>query len=597
MLAFATLALSAFLQAQDDPARRARELVEKLRSDRLEEREEAARKLKDLGNAALPELENAAQSADIEVSERSRSVLKVIRLRLRLTPNLVARIPNVVDRLASGDGHSWTALFLEISDQVTIEDDLPDTRARPSRRECMKLHTYTLPHPDKGKNLPLKGEDVRALIVSAIRAANSPEEREEVFSVIRQRNLHPPISEVLPLLKDADHDIRSGSITILAGFGAKAAGVEIRRALKDPMIDVRTSATRALGIIGGQDVVPDLLVLLEDSSEDLRETAADVLGDLDAKEAAPALVRHLEDSSVNVRAKAASVLGDLDAKEAAPALLLHLEDPDPQVRGQMVMALASLEAKEAVPALVKHLEDPDPGVRAYTVWSLGMLKATEAALQVAKLLNDQSTNIRSTAVMVLSRLKGKDAVPDLMKSLEDEDANVQRTALEELGKLRAREAIPAFLKFLSSPSSFVQNQAAISLCKVGNRNGVPTLLESRADLEVLNRLRRPEVCDRLEGRKYSGDLEGSTRKIVERVAQESGMTVDWPKDPSGTELPGASELCNLYISRESTLACLFRAAEDSGFHVVLEEKQIRILSYEQALAFWKAWWAEEEKRK
>jgi hypothetical protein len=94
----------------------------------------------------------------------------VIRLRQRLTPNLVAHIPNVVDRLASGDDHSWTALFLEIAEKVTIEDDLPDTAARPSRRECVKLHTYTLPHPDTGRALPLKGEDVRALILPAIRA-------------------------------------------------------------------------------------------------------------------------------------------------------------------------------------------------------------------------------------------------------------------------------------------------------------------------------------------------------------------------------------------------------------------------------------------
>jgi hypothetical protein len=200
-------------------------------------------------------------------------------------------------------------------------------------------------------------------------------------------------------------------------------------------------------------------------------------------------------------------------------------------------------------------------------------------------------------VVVLSRLKGKDAIPDLVKALEDEDIQVQLPALEELGKLRAREAIPAFLKLLSSRAGSVRSRAAISLCWVGNRKGVPTLLESSADLEVLNRLRRPEVCDRLEGRKYSGDLEGSTRKIVERVAQESGMTVDWPKDPPGTELPWASELYNLDISRESALACLFRAAQESGFQIVLEEKQIRILPLEQALAIWKAWWAEEEKRK
>jgi len=598
MLTLATLALFAFLQAQDDPARRARELVEKLCSDRLEEREDAARKLKDLGNDALPELEKAAQSGEIELAERSRSVLKVIRVRQRLTPNLVARIPRVVERLASGDGHSWTALFLEIADNITIEDDFPDTRAGSSRRERVRVHTYTLPHPDKGKILLLKGEDVRTLILPALRAAKSPEERREVFSVIAERNLHPPISEVLHLLKDADPEIRSGGITILAGFGAKAAGGEIRSALKDSMTDVRASATRALGIIGGQDVVSDLLTMLEDSSADVRACAVDVLGDLDPKkEAVAALVRHLEDPSADVRARAAFVLGDWDAKEAAPALLEHLEDSDPRVRGQMVTSLAWLEAKEAVPPLLKHLEDPDPVVRGNTVWALGVLKATEAAPEVAKLLMDKSNLVRCNCVEVLSKLKGKDAVPDLVKALEDEDTQVQIRALDELGELRVREAIPDFLKLLSSRAGSVRNRAAVSLCKVGNRKGVPTLLESCNELEILNRLRQPEVCNSLERRKCPGDLGGSTRKIVERVAQESGMTVDWPKDKSGAELPWASNLWNLEISRESTLACLFRAAQESTFQIVLEEKQIRILPHVEALAFWKAWWAEEEKKK
>ena len=600
LVTFATLAFFTFLQAQDDPARPARELVEKLRSDRLEEREEAARKLKDLGSAALPELEKAAQSADIEVSERSRSVLKVIRLRLRLSPNLVARIPDIVERLLSGGDHSWTAVFLDISDKVTFEDDPTDIGPRRSKREGVKSRTFTLSHPDKGKDLPLKGEDVRALLLPAIRAAKTPAERDEVFSVIVERNLHPPLSEVLSLLKDDESDIRSGGIRILARSGAKAAEGEIRRALKDPIAGVRASATQALGMIGGQAAVPDLIAMLEDPSAEVRDSAAWVLGDLDAKEAVPALVSHLEDPSAEIRERAASVLGDLDAKEAAPALLKRLEDPEPRVRSQTVMSLEWLEIKEAVPALLKHLEDPDSGVRGQTVWALGTLKVTEAIPEVVKLLKDKSNLVRCNCVVVLARLKGKDAVPDLLAALEDEDIQVQMRAMEELGKLRVREAIPAFLKLLSAPAGSVRNRAAISLCKVGNRKGVPTLLKAEADLEILNQLRQPDLCDRLEEKKYLGDMQGLRKGIVERVAQESGLTVDWPRDTSGKELPWVSEPCKIQQSPESALVCLFwavRVGAEPAFEIVLEEKQIRILPHEQALAFWKSWWAEEEKRK
>jgi hypothetical protein len=66
----ATLAL---LAVQDGAGRRAGELIEKLRSDKVDEREDAERKLKDLGKSAAGELERAARDADAEVATRGRS--------------------------------------------------------------------------------------------------------------------------------------------------------------------------------------------------------------------------------------------------------------------------------------------------------------------------------------------------------------------------------------------------------------------------------------------------------------------------------------------------------------------------------------------
>jgi HEAT repeat protein len=589
-------------QVQEDTTLRARELVAKLGSDRVEEREEAARKLEDLGSAALPELEKAVRSADVELSERSHLLLKRIRIRLRLTPNLVARIPGIVERLASGDDHAWTAAFLEMADRITVEQDPPDTAARPAGGKGMNRHTHTvtLPHPDVGKALPLKGEDARVFVLPAILASKTAEERDSVFWVIEERNLHLSLPDLLSLLKDKNSDIRSASIKMLARHGSEESRSEIRRALKDPMAGVRATATRSLGILGGQDIVPDLLTMLEDSSAEVRSNAADVLGDLGVKEAVPALVKHLEDPAAEVRSTVALVLGNMDAKEAVPSLLKNLEDPEPRVRGHTMMSLGWLDAQEAVSALLKHLEDPDPDVRGNSVWALGTLKAKEAAPAVAKLLQDRQNVVRTNCVRVLSKLKGKDAVPNLEKALEDEDIQVQRAAMEELGILRAREAIPAVSKLLSSPAGSVRSAAAISLCTLGSRSGVPTLLAASTDLGVLNRLRRPNVCDRLEERDYSGDVQGPRITIVERMAHEVGMRVEWPKDSSGKDLPGVTERCDLsfIFPGEKALSCLFRAIQDCEFDLVLENDHIiRVLPHEQALAFWKAWWASEEKTK
>lgn len=61
--------------AQDDPSKQARELIEKLRSPKVEERVEAEKKLRELGKSAEAELEKATHDKDPEVAGRARSLL------------------------------------------------------------------------------------------------------------------------------------------------------------------------------------------------------------------------------------------------------------------------------------------------------------------------------------------------------------------------------------------------------------------------------------------------------------------------------------------------------------------------------------------
>src|SRR5690242_16039016 len=84
---------------QGDPARRAHDLVEHLRSDEFAVRESATRGLKELGKDALPELRQAASDKDAEVRERASFLIRVIEISEGLTPNLRKVLQGVEDRL------------------------------------------------------------------------------------------------------------------------------------------------------------------------------------------------------------------------------------------------------------------------------------------------------------------------------------------------------------------------------------------------------------------------------------------------------------------------------------------------------------------
>jgi len=71
--------LLALAPLQDSPD----ELIRRLRSDRAEERDEAGKKLADLGAAAVPALEAARLDKDEEVARRAAAILRTIERRRR----------------------------------------------------------------------------------------------------------------------------------------------------------------------------------------------------------------------------------------------------------------------------------------------------------------------------------------------------------------------------------------------------------------------------------------------------------------------------------------------------------------------------------
>lgn len=171
-------------------------------------------------------------------------------------------------------------------------------------------------------------------------------------------------AELAKLLGHPDQRVRQRTQFALAEKGAESAPAFQQLAAAGDLL-ARIHGIWGLGQLGRKDpsVVDSLLPLLGDADVEIRAQSARVLGAIRATSADSALIRLLTDSSLRVRFFAAQSLGKHQAKEAIGPLcemLRENKDQDPFLRHAAVNALAAIGDKEATLA---KASDPSPAVR------------------------------------------------------------------------------------------------------------------------------------------------------------------------------------------------------------------------------------------
>ncbi|HEU4339157.1 MAG TPA: hypothetical protein VFS19_03740, partial [Planctomycetota bacterium] len=122
MTLYPALVIVLLAQAPQDSVR---ELIEKFRSGDVVVREEATRKLKELGKAAKVELEKAVKDPDGEVARLATSLVERLTLQETLAPRLQEQIPGLADKLAFGGDPEWTQAFLAVALKCGDSSRLP----------------------------------------------------------------------------------------------------------------------------------------------------------------------------------------------------------------------------------------------------------------------------------------------------------------------------------------------------------------------------------------------------------------------------------------------------------------------------------------
>jgi HEAT repeat protein len=296
------------------------------------------------------------------------------------------------------------------------------------------------------------------------------------------------VPQLIDALKSGDERVASQAATTLGTIGpeAKDAVPQLRPLVASDSVQVRMHAADALGDIGpaAHAAVPDLAKALRDSHAEMRRVAADALGKIgQASEAAvPALIVALHDDSGAVALHAAGALGQIGPK-AVPQLAAAIKDPQRQQLAVMILADMGPAAKPAAKTLAATLDgfegtlsERDHDFAREIVMTLAHIgpDAREAIPTLMKILTNEKHQVRGGAAWALANIGAKEAVPILKKALETNDESKLHLAapmalmlLEPGNDEFVRLAVPNLIQLLDHKANLIRREAANTLAMIG----------------------------------------------------------------------------------------------------------------------------------
>ena len=249
------------------------------------------------------------------------------------------------------------------------------------------------------------------------------------------------ISELLPLLKDREDEVRIAACVALGKFNDPSTFDEIANvALDDPKIEVRQAAVKALGDSHNPAAIPFLMEALRDSFWWFeREQNVSVLLNAILGMGEPMvepLIEALGDREGTVRKYAAMILGRLKDKRAIEELGMAVYDLHHEVSKAAAEALAQY-GSPAVDFLTEALVHPEVAVREHAVIGLGKIQDERVAPFLIEMMQDPEAVVRRQSMLALGKLRDPRAVPALQQAASNRaDREMAALAKEILAKFQ-----------------------------------------------------------------------------------------------------------------------------------------------------------------
>jgi len=302
--------------------------------------------------------------------------------------------------------------------------------------------------------------------VDAKGAAQDPK-RKETHAILRAGFTARAEGELVTLLGHADQRVRQGAQLELARQDRKDALLRVARDERAALL-ARIHALWGYGQLLRRNVADTaaVLPLLRDAEAEVRRQAVKILGDVSttaAKGQGGALVALLSDASPRVREMTAIVLGKFREPKAVEALftMAEKEAAQPVMRHAVVTGLTGSATAEQLAAKTSH---PDINVRLASVVAL----RRNGSPAVAAYLKDKDALVVAEAARAIhDDLSIPEALPGLASMLEQapRDEVIARRAINANLRLGTPAAAERLLAFALSDTAAreLREEALISL--------------------------------------------------------------------------------------------------------------------------------------
>jgi HEAT repeat protein len=528
-----------------------------------------------------------------------------------LSPAILRVIPGVAEKLRSQD----------IYERISVLDQLVILKHTVHRPEL--VFPYDLPASDY------------VVVVQSILAGNLEQVDERLASqtwwklrdVVMKFKVKVPAKLVTRYLPDSARGIQLAILQMLMMMQAGESVPAIVPLLQSPEESIRRQALEALVSLRAKEAVPTLLALLRDNDEIKRYHAMIDLVKVNGREAAPDVVKLLEDPSQNNRYWALDALVKFNAREYAQAVWKLTETNQlHQTQAYALAALLHFGESRAIPLIVKKATVADMTRRGDMLDFLVKVKANAIAPAFVAVLESRNvlggnpedtgtdSNIRRDLMTCLGKLGAREAIPVLRDyaRLRDSNTSLQLAAVMTLGVLRARESVNDLLVLLDTSvtgDEYAIAETGLALAQIGERRTWRKLIDLAARpacpkrseiISELNQHLDRQLWERIQTQKVSGLYVKSVKTTADTFSRQSGIPIVLDYQPGRDSSKRKSLDGDGYpwtntsveeISLSYGLGEIVDGLSDSRiprtFTFIFDDKQIRILSMERAIEWWR----------